>query len=209
MNTWNLIGICILMLVGCTSPEYQRMQAERDQLLINYEDVREEHNALNLRTGITESLLGKWRFRGIEIEMSGVSQEAAEAKAALRALDLETLVFQFSEERGIYNYRAVRGNIEAAGQFRVETVRYGDEPFPFIRFVRRSGPEIVQWIFAASLQGTPLGLSQAPGLTTARGISVSVNEDRLYFTMHGKMQLSPNGWVQNGGVRCYFKRVRE
>ena len=109
----------------------------------------------------------------------------------------------------MYNYRGKNGNTDVLGQFTVITVRYGDEPFPFIRFIRRTGPEVSQLLFAASSDGKPLGLSGASGLDTAREISISVTEDRLYLTMHGKMQLSPNGWVQSGGVRCYFERVEQ
>ena len=87
------------------------------------------------------------------------------------------------------------------------TVRYGDEPFPFIRFIRRTGTEMQQLLFAASADGRALGLSNAPGLHTARDISISVTPDRLYLTMHGQMQLGPYGWVQRGGVRCYFERL--
>ncbi len=209
MKTWIIFGICVLMLAGCTSAEYQKMQAERDQLLKNYEDLREEHDALKLKTNITDTLLGKWEFLDLEIEESNVSEEVAETKAALYALDLKNLTLEFFEEKGMYNYRGKNGNTDVSGQLTVITVRYGDEPFPFIRFIRRSGPEISQFLFAASSDGKPLGLSGARGLDTAREISVSVTEDRLYLTMHGKMQLSPNGWVQSGGVRCYFERVQE
>ena len=206
MKIWIVFGICALMLAGCTSAEYQKMQAERDQLLKNYEDLREEHNELTLKTDVTDTLLGKWKFLNLEIEESSVSEEIAETKTALYALDLKNLTLAFFEEKGIYNYRGENGNTEVSGQFTVITVRYGDEPFPFIRFIRRSGPEMSQLLFAANSDGRTLGLSGASGLDTANEISISVTEDRLYLTMHGKMQLSPNGWVQSGGVRCYFER---
>ena len=209
MKTWIIFGICILMLVGCTSAEYQKMQAERDQLLKNYADLREEHNELKVKTDITDILLGEWKFLNLEIEESNVSEEVAETKAALYALDLKNLTLEFFEEKGMYNYRGKNGETEVSGQFTVITVRYGDEPFPFIRFIRRTGPEVSQLLFAASSDGKPLGLSGARGLDTAREISISVTEDRLYLTMHGKMQLSPNGWVQSGGVRCCFERSGE
>ena len=209
MKIWIIFGICVLTLVGCASAEYQKMQAERDQLLKNYEDLREEHNELGIKTDITDTVLGKWKFLNLEIEESGVSEEIAETKAALYALDLKGFTLEFFEEKGMYNYRGKNGNTDVLGQFTVITVRYGDEPFPFIRFIRRTGPEVSQLLFAASSDGKPLGLSGASGLDTAREISISVTEDRLYFTMHGKMQLSPNGWVQSGGVRCYFERIEQ
>ena len=209
MKIWIIFSVCVLTLAGCTTVESQKMRAERDQLLKNYEDLREEHNELKIKTDVTGTLLGKWKFLNLEIEESGVSEEIAETKAALYALDLKGFTLEFFEEKGMYNYRGKNGNTDVLGQFTVITVRYGDEPFPFIRFIRRTGPEVSQLLFAASSDGKPLGLSGASGLDTAREISISVTEDRLYFTMHGKMQLSPNGWVQSGGVRCYFERIEQ
>ncbi len=205
-----LFGISVILtFTGCTSAEYRKMQAERDQLLRDYEAVREEHNALTLKTEITDSLLGSWRFSDLTLDAQQISEEVAETKAALYALDLEHLTLTFFEENGIHNYRGKNGDTEVSGQFRIITVRYGDAPFPFIRFIRRSGAEIPTLLFAVGSDGTPLGVSRAPGLDTAQEISISVTAERLYLTMHGKMQLSPNGWVQSGGVQCYFERITE
>ena len=204
-----IFSLCVLVLAGCTSVEYQKMQAERDQLLKNYEDLREENSELMAKNSITDTVLGKWRFLSLEIAESGVTQEVAEAKAALYALELRNLTLEFFEEKGIYHYRGKKGGTEVFGQFTIITVRYGDEPFPFIRFIRRTGPEMEKLLFAATEDGRALGLSSAPGLDTARDISISVTPDRLYLTMHGKMQSGPAGWVQSGGVRCYFERVGE
>lgn len=204
-----IFTICVLVFTGCTSAEYQKMQAERDQLLKNYEDLREENSELKVKDRITNTLLGKWRFLSLEMAESGVTQEVAEAKAALYTLELKNLALEFFEEKGIYHYRGKRDGTELFGQWTVITVRYGDEPFPFIRFIRRAGPEMEKLLFAASADGRALGLSSAPGLDTARDMSISVTPDRLYLTMHGKMQSGPAGWVQSGGVRCYFERIEE
>ena len=58
MKIWIVFGICVLMLSSCTSTEYQKMQAERDQLLKNYEDLREENSELKLKNSITDTVLG-------------------------------------------------------------------------------------------------------------------------------------------------------
>ena len=209
MKILTIFGICVLMLAGCTSVEYQKMQAERDQLLKNYEDLREENSELKVKDSITDTLLGKWKFLNLEMAESGVTQEVAEAKAALYALELKNLTLEFFEEKGIYHYRGKKGGTEVFGQWTVITIRYGDEPFPFIRFIRRAGPEMEKLLFAATEDGRALGLSSAPGLDAARDMSISVTPDRLYLTMHGKMQSGPSGWVQSGGVRCYFERVEQ
>ncbi len=209
MKIWIIFGICALVLAGCTTVESQKMRAERDQLLKNYEDLREENSELKVKDRITDTLLGKWKFLNLEIAESGVTQEVAEAKAALYALELRNLTLEFFEEKGIYHYRGRRGGMAVFGQWTMITIRYGDEPFPFIRFIRRTGPEMEKLLFAATEDGRALGLSSAPGLDTARDVSISVTPDRLYLTMHGKMQSGPAGWVQSGGVRCYFERVEE
>ena len=207
-----VFGVCVLILSGCTSVEYQKMQAERDQLLKNYETLREEHSELRVKTGITDILLGKWKFLNLEVEEGAAVEDVAKTKAALRALDLKNLTLEFFKEKDIYHYRGKNGATEIFGQFHVFTVRYGDEPFPFIRFLRRSGPEISQLLFAvnpSSKSAGSSGFSSAQGVSTAKEISVSITEDRLYLTMHGKMQLGPTGWVQSGGMHCYFGRVEE
>ena len=202
-------SICALIFTGCTTVESQKMRAERDQLLKNYEDLREENSELKIKDRITDTLLGKWKFSSLEMAESGVTQEVAEAKAALYALELKNLTLEFFQERDIYYYRGKKGGTEVFGQWTVITIRYGDEPFPFIRFIRRTGPEMEKLLFAASADGRALGLSSAPGLDTARDMSISVTPDRLYLTMHGKMQSGPAGWVQSGGVRCYFERIEK
>lgn len=204
-----IFGICVLTVAGCTTVESQKMRAERDQLLKNYEDLREENSELKVKNSITDTVLGKWKFLNLEMAESGVTQEVAEAKAALYALELKNLTLEFFEEKGIYHYRGRRGGTEVFGQWTIITIRYGDEPFPFIRFVRRTGPEMAQLLFAATEDGRALGLSSTPGFDTARDISISVMPDRLYLTMHGKMQSGPTGWVQSGGVRCYFERIEK
>lgn len=209
MKNWIIFSLCVLVLTGCTSVEYQKMQAERDQLLKDYENLREENSELKLKNSITDTLLGKWKFLSLEMAESDVTQEVAEAKAALYALELKNLTLEFFEEKGIYHYRGSRSGTEVFGQFTIVTIRYGDEPFPFIRFIRRGGPKVAQLLFAASADGRALGLSSAPGFGTARDIGISVTPDRLYLTMHGKMQSGPDGWVQSGGVRCYFERIEE
>ena len=212
MKVLIILGICALIFVGCTSAEYQKMQAERDQLLKNYEDLREEHSELKAKTDITDTLLGKWQFLNLEIEEGAAIEDVAKTRAALRALDLKNLTLEFFEARDIYHYRGKNGGTKIFGQFSIFTIRYGDEPFPFIRFIKRSGPEMSQLLFAVSRDrqsSGPLGLSDTQGLATAKEISISVTEDRLYLTMHGKMQLGPTGWVQSGGMHCYFERVEE
>ena len=209
MKTLMVFGVYVLILAGCTTVESQKMRAERDQLLKNYENLREENSELKVKNSITDTVLGKWKFLNLEMAESGVTQEVAEAKAALYALELKNLTLEFFEEKGIYHYRGRRGGTEVFGQWTVITIRYGDEPFPFIRFIRRTGPEIGKLLFAATEDGRALGLSSAPGLDAARDVSISVMPDRLYLTMHGKMQSGPTGWVQSGGVRCYFERIEK
>ena len=204
-----IFSICVLLLTGCTSVEYQKMQAERDQLLKNYENLREENSELKLKDSLINTVLGKWKFLNLEMAESGVSQEVAEAKAALYALELKNLTLEFFEEKGIYHYRGGKGGTKVFGQWAVITIRYGDEPFPFIRFIRRTGPEMEKLLFAATEDGKALGLSSLPGFHTVRDMSISVTPDRLYLTMHGQMQSGPDGWVQSGGVRCYFKRIEQ
>ncbi len=212
MKTFTTLSILILILVsGCTNTQYQEMQHERDTLIENYENLRREHDSGTLETEITDKLLGTWKFLNLEVEENDVTEEVATAKAALYALDLQNLTLVFFEMNESYFYRGKRGTTEFAGQFNITTVRFGDEPFPFIRFIRRSGPLMPQLLFAVGPDGKPLGLKGASGFAEAKAaeIGISVTDDRLYLLMYGKMQLSPDGWVQSGGLQCSFERIKE
>lgn len=209
-----VISLSILALTwvfGCANTQYQEMQHERDALIENYENLRREHDSGTLETEVTDKLLGTWRFLNLEVEEGDATEDVAAAKAALYALDLKNLTLEFFEQNASYFYRGKKGETDFAGQFNITTVRFGDEPFPFIRFIRRSGPLMPQLLFAAGPDGKPLGLKGATGFAEAKAaeIGISVTDDRLYLTMYGKMQLSPDGWVQTGGLLCSFERVEE
>ena len=211
MKTFTLLGTLMLICVGCTNTQYQEMQYERDKLIENYENLRREHDGGTLETEITNQLHGKWKFLNLEVEESDITEDIAAAKAALYALDLKNLTLEFFEQHESDYYRGKRGTTEVTGQFNITTVRFGDEPFPFIRFIRRTGPLMAQLLFAAGPDGQPLGLQGSTGIAAAKSseIGISVTEERLYLTMYGKMALSPDGWVQSGGLLCSFERIKE
>ena len=211
MKTFTTLSILILIWAGCANTQYQEMQNERDALIENYENLRRAHDSGTLKTEITDKLLGTWRFLNLEIEEGDATEDIAAAKAALYALDLKNLTLAFFERHKSYFYHGKRGATEFAGQFNITTVRFGDEPFPFIRFIRRSGPRMQQLLFASGPDGNPLGLTGATGFAEAKTseIGISVTDDRLYLTMYGAMQLSPDGWMQSGGLLCSFERIEE
>ena len=211
MKTFTTLSILILIWAGCANTQYQEMQNERDALIENYENLRRAHDSGTLETEITDKLLGTWRFLNLEIEEGDATEDIAAAKAALYALDLKNLILAFFEQHKSYFYRGKRGTTEFAGQFNITTVRFGDEPFPFIRFIRRSGPRMQQLLFASGPDGNPLGLKGTTGFAEAKTseIGISVTDDRLYLTMYGAMQLSPDGWMQSGGLLCSFERIEE
>ena len=54
-----------------------------------------------------------------------------------------------------------------------------------------------------SENAAPKGVAYMP--TSALGIEVTA--DRLYIILQGDIQLTPNGWIRTGGLRCAFKRM--
>lgn len=43
--------------------------------------------------------------------------------------------------------------------------------------------------------------------TIASIAGITVTEDTLYLVMYGDMELTPQGWMRTGGLRCTFKRI--
>ena len=43
--------------------------------------------------------------------------------------------------------------------------------------------------------------------TIASIAGITVTEDTLYLVLYGDMELTPQGWMRTGGLRCTFKRI--
>ena len=177
------------------------------------------------------------RLPPIEVIDEKSEQQILGAKAALVASTRQNLTLEFFEDRSSYYYNSNNGGKSATGQCYITTKQYGDDPFPFISFNRRTGPEMVEFLFgsepvkwrtakerekkiAARRNITPIDgarrnrrLTEPPVQPARRQETallmpgITVTEDRLYLVLYGKVELTPNGWVRMGGLRCTFKRI--
>ena len=170
------------------------------------------------------------RLPRIEVTDDKSTQKILAAKAALVASTRQNLTVEFFADRGSYNYRANNGSRHATGQCYITTKRYGDDPFPFVRFNQRTGPEMLEFLFGsetvkqiaakqkqkrvAMMQNRDMGIYRArraakkqTSFSVASMAGITVTEDRLYLVLYSDMQLTPRGWVQTGGLRCTFKRI--
>lgn len=177
------------------------------------------------------------RLPRIEVTNEKSSQQILAAKAALVASTRQNLTLEFFEDRSSYYYNSNNGGKSTTGQCYITTKQYGDDPFPFISFNRRTGPEMVEFLFgsepvkwrtakererkiAARRNITPIDGARrnrrmtGPPVRPARRQEtallmpgITVTDDRLYLVLYGKVELTPNGWVRTDGLRCTFKRI--
>lgn len=56
---------------------------------------------------------------------------------------------------------------------------------------------------SGSEKASPKGVSYVP----ASALGIEVADDQLYIILEGDMELTPNGWIRTGGMRCAFKRI--
>ena len=174
------------------------MQAERDQLLKNYEDLNtrrsttsfSEENRRDTDIKTTNTLLGKWKFLNLEIEESGVSEEIAETKArgALYALylkgppcacpkekypSLDYFWYLRSNEKGqlLKNYEDLRGSQRAENQNRRNryTPREVEVPTSRLRKVASAKAETKAALYALDLKGFTLEFFEEKGMYNYRG----------------------------------------
>ena len=170
------------------------------------------------------------RLPRIEVTDEKSSQQILGAKAALVASTRQNLTLEFFEDRGSYHYSGSNQGRRVTGQCYITTKQYGDDPFPYVRFNQRTGPDMLAFLFgsepvkqiaakqkqkrAAILQNRSMGLQGArraaakkTSFTIASLVGITVTEDRLYLVLYGDMELTPKGWMRTGGLRCTFKRV--
>ena len=77
------------------------------------------------------------------------NQKIAAAKMALVAANRKNLTLEFYEERTSYYYRGSNRGRKVTGQCKVIAPRVGDVPLPFIRFRRRTGPKMLEFLFTS------------------------------------------------------------
>ncbi len=167
------------------------------------------------------------RLPPIEVTDEKSNQQILGAKAALVASTRQNLILEFSEERSSYYYSGSNRGRNTTGQCYITTKRYGDTPFPFIRFNRRTGPGMLEFLFgsepvkqmvvrkkrtdAERIRRIGRQFGRSASAKTSYAIAslagITVTEDRLYLVLYGDMVLTPQGWMRIGGLRCIFKRI--
>ena len=167
------------------------------------------------------------RLPPIEVMDEESNQQILGAKTALVASTRKNLTIEFSEDRSSYYYSGSNRGTNVTGQCSITTKRYGDDPFPFIRFNRRTGPEMLEFLFGSEpikqmvakqkqadaerrrRMGAQIGrrASAKATYTIASIAGITVTEDALYLVLYGDMELTSTGWMRTRGLRCTFKRI--
>ena len=209
MKILSAFTLVILVFAGCASAKYQEMQNERDRLRAAHEDALRKHDPRQLETALTDKLIGTWQFLDVEVAEGDVSEEMAALKAELHATTRQNLTLDFFMDRNVFRrYRGKNGDTEVTGSFRIVSQRYGDEPFPYLRVFRDTGLPLYEFITNMSASRLKNQNNVAMKAAEDNWLGISVTDDRLYLTMYGNMELTPNGWARSGGIRCIFQRIK-
>ena len=193
----------------------------------NATEQAEAQNSPNTQTEAQTPEANTPRLPPIEVMDEESNQQILGAKAALVASTRKNLTIEFSEDRSSYYYSGSNRGRNVTGQCYVTTKRYGDDPLPFINFSRQTGPEMLAFLFGSEpikqmvakikrrdaarrrRMGAQIGrrASAKATYTIASIAGITVTEDTLYLVLYGDMELTPNGWIRTGGLRCTFKRI--
>ena len=85
----------------------------------------------------------------ITVEEREDNQKIAAAKMALASANRKNLTLEFYEERTSLYYRGSNRGRKVTGQCNVMAPRVGDVPLPLIRFRRRTGPKMLEFLFTS------------------------------------------------------------
>ena len=85
----------------------------------------------------------------ITVEEREDNQKIAAAKMALASANRKNLTLEFYEERTSFYYRGSNRGRKVTGQCSVMAPRVGDVPLPLIRFRRRTGPKMLEFLFTS------------------------------------------------------------
>ena len=85
----------------------------------------------------------------ITVEEREDNQKMIAAKMALASANRKNLTLEFYEERTSLYYRGSNRGRKVTGQCKVIAPRVGDVPLPLIRFRRRTGPKMLEFLFTS------------------------------------------------------------
>jgi hypothetical protein len=85
----------------------------------------------------------------ITVQEREKNQKIAAAKMALASANRKNLTLEFYEERTSFYYRGSNRGRKVTGQCNVIAPRVGDVPLPLIRFKRRTGPKMLEFLFTS------------------------------------------------------------
>ena len=85
----------------------------------------------------------------ITVEEREDTQKIAAAKMALASANRKNLTLEFYEERTSLYYRGSNRGRQVTGQCNVIAPRVGDVPLPLLRFRRRTGPKMLEFLFTS------------------------------------------------------------
>ena len=85
----------------------------------------------------------------ITVEEREDNQKIAAAKMALASANRKNLTLEFYEDRTSFYYRGSNRGRKVTGQCSVIAPRVGDVPMLLIRFRRRTGPKVLEFLFTS------------------------------------------------------------
>lgn len=168
------------------------------------------------------------RLSPIEAKEHEDNQKIAAAKAALLASTRKNLTIEFFEDRTSYYYSGSNRGMNVTGQCSISTSRFGDKPIPLIRFNRRTGQEMLEFLFGAEhakrmiakkkqadaerrrKMGAQIGRrasAKAASYPITSAMGITFTDNRLHLILYGDMELTPKGWRRTGGLRCSFEHI--
>ena len=125
------------------------------------------------------------------------NQKIAAAKMALASANRKNLTLEFYEERTSLYYRGSNRGRKVTGQYRIIAPRVGDVPLPFIRFRRRTGPKMLEFLFTsepARLRSTRGKQAYAENMQRVEGKNfVNTNQPPLWNKDENIYKLGGNG----------------
>ena len=106
-----------------------------------------ESDASGTREQVSEK--DRVQLSPITVEEREDNQKIAAAKMALASANRKNLTLEFYEERTSFYYRGSNRGRKVTGQCSVIAPRVGEVPLPLMRFKRRTGPKMREFLFTS------------------------------------------------------------
>jgi len=216
MKQITILCAVFLIFYSCSISETvhttQKTQTERENLLKSYGEIRQQQDKRTHEFAVQDQLIGKWKLVSLTYEEGDDIESKLAIQVSLAASTRQHLTLEFFREYARYGYKGKNGTLAVEGDYKIDSLLYGEKLYPVLKFTRREGETMERFLWGEASKpeksDVPFSRALIPGVSVTFSQDETGMKDILQLTRYGRMELRPEGWVRTGHIHCTLEKIK-